>query len=66
MHVTVNGEARALSAGDTIQSLLTALGIQPDHVAVELNREIVPQESFADAHLSAGDTIELVRFMAGG
>jgi thiamine biosynthesis protein ThiS len=35
-------------------------------VAVELNREIVPQESFADAHLSAGDTIELVRFMAGG
>src|SRR4051812_24779568 len=40
--LTINGEARELSA-TTLSALLTELGMKPDRVAVELNREIVPR-----------------------
>jgi sulfur carrier protein len=40
--------------------------MKADRVAVELNRDIVPRERWADAQLRDGDRLEVVHFVGGG
>lgn len=65
MTVKVNGQARELSEGTSIASLLEQMKLKPQHVAVELNRRLVRAEKY-DAPLSDGDQVELVTFVGGG
>ncbi len=41
IHITVNGETRAMPAGTTIADLVASLELQGRRVAVECNLEIV-------------------------
>ena len=43
MNLTINGEPQASSA-ETLGALVESLGMKPDRVAIELNREIVPRD----------------------
>jgi len=40
--------------------------MKQDRVAVELNRNIVPREQWAEISLSEGDRLEIVHFVGGG
>jgi sulfur carrier protein len=42
------------------------MGMKPDRVAVELNRNIVPREHWSETPLSDGDKLEIVHFVGGG
>ncbi len=64
--VTVNGERREAPAGATVQSLLESLGLDPAHVVVECNGEILRRDDFASTPLAADDTLEIIRFVGGG
>ena len=64
--VRVNGEIRSVSAGLTIASLLTVIGIDPKKVAVERNLEIVPRSTFDSVRVESGDSYEIVHFVGGG
>lgn len=64
--VRLNGEERQLPAGLTLVALLAQLGIEPGHVAVELNREIVARGELARRVVQAGAEIEIVHFVGGG
>ncbi|MDH5680416.1 MAG: sulfur carrier protein ThiS [Spirochaetota bacterium] len=67
MTLTVNGEAKTLEdASLTINELLEKLDIPVEHIAVEVNRDIVPKARFAETGLNDGDVIEIVRFVGGG
>lgn len=66
MQVRVNGEERAVSEGTTVADLLAALGLQGRHLAVEVNREVVPREQYASTTLADGDAVEIVHFVGGG
>ncbi len=50
----------------TIQSLLQALGHDPQRVAVERNGQIVPRARFAEERLCETDIMEIVQFVGGG
>lgn len=65
MKLTINGEAQD-SAATTLAGLVEALGMKPDRVAVELNREIVPRGQWAETKLNDGDRLEIVHFVGGG
>jgi len=65
MTVKVNGQARELSEGTSIASLLEQMKLKPQHVAVELNRRLVRAEKY-EVPLSDGDQVELVTFVGGG
>jgi len=41
MNLTINGENQIATA-ETLGALVAHLGMKPDRVAIELNREIVP------------------------
>lgn len=63
--LTINGEAQETTAG-TLADLVSSLGMKPDRVAVELNREIVPRGQWAETKLNDGDRLEIVHFVGGG
>ena len=66
MNLIINGEDRQFDSALTISSLLERLGMKPDRVAVELNRELVPRDRWSGTQLSGGDTLEIVHFVGGG
>jgi sulfur carrier protein len=66
MTVTVNGESREIAPGTTVSGLLQGLGLHPQLIVVEHNREILDRTSFDATEVRPGDNIELVHFVGGG
>ena len=66
MKLTINGEAREFESLSTLSELLAQLGMKPDRVAVELNRDLVPRGRWAETRISDGDQLEIVHFVGGG
>jgi thiamine biosynthesis protein ThiS len=65
MKLTINGENQVFSA-QTLGALVEQLGMKPDRVAIELNREIIPRERWPQTPLHEGDRLEIVHFVGGG
>jgi thiamine biosynthesis protein ThiS len=66
IEITVNGQVTTTARGGTVLDLLQAIGIKPDRVAVELNREIVKQRDWPSTMVDAGAQVEIVHFVGGG
>jgi sulfur carrier protein len=66
MKANVNGVEREISEGATVESLLVDLGATLCGLAVALNGRVVRQAEHAGATLAEGDTVEIVRAVAGG
>ena len=65
MNLIINGESQVILA-DTLSALVERLGMKSDRVAIELNREIVPRDQWAETRLADGDRLEIVHFVGGG
>jgi sulfur carrier protein len=69
MKLHINGEEREFAnspAAFTLAALVERLGMKADRVAIELNRDIVPRDRWADILLNEGDRLEIVHFVGGG
>ncbi len=66
MRIRLNGKDREVHGGHTVRSLLDELELNPGMVVVELNRDILERDRYADVPVREGDTIELVHFVGGG
>ncbi len=66
MTLTINGEDREFTSITTLSELVSQLGMKPDRVAVELNRELVRRDRWHETKLSNGDKLEIVHFVGGG
>jgi len=66
VELTVNGKKLEATDGATIVALLEELQINPLRVAVQLNQRIIKRELYENVALQAGDTLEIITFMAGG
>lgn len=64
--VTVNGETRDISPGQSVAALLCFLSVPADRVAVELNRAIVRKRDWECTIVPQGAKIEIVEFVGGG
>jgi thiamine biosynthesis protein ThiS len=64
--ITINGERRAIQAGATVLDVVRSLGLEPERVAVELDREIVKREKWAETKVGGAAEIEIVQFVGGG
>ena len=64
--IVVNGEPQTAPEGQTILGLLRQLELEPERVAVELDRRIVKQPRWAETELRAGAQLEIVQFVGGG
>ena len=66
MHITVNGQARDIPAGQTLHDLVVSMNLDPAVVVAERNHDIVPGARFAETALADGDRLELLSFVGGG
>jgi thiazole synthase len=66
LHITVNGETRAASPGTTVAALISALGMDPERIAIERNEEVIPRLTWREATVADGDRLEIVAFIGGG
>ena len=64
--IVANGKPREVPEGSTISDLLDDVGWKPQWVVVERNGEPVERGDFDDVRLNEGDTLEIVRAVAGG
>lgn len=62
----LNGETVTAESGATVEQLLMARAIEPSHVVVEVNREVVLRENFVHCCIGEGDLVEVLRFVGGG
>ena len=66
MAVSVNGAPRAFPAGSTLLDVVGTLNLDPERLAVELNRTIVKRHRWASTIVMEGAQIEIVQFVGGG
>ncbi len=55
-----------IPAGETITGLIRLLGLDPERLAVELDRRIVKRAEWPSTVLGAGARLEIVQFVGGG
>jgi len=69
LKVLLNGQARSfdgLGSPSPLGSVLEALELRPDRIAVELNGEIAPRTSWPELTVANDDRLEIVHFVGGG
>ncbi len=66
MQITLNGLSHEVAAGSSVATLLKDLQLSPQHVAVEVNLQLVPRETHAERSLAEGDRVEVVTLVGGG
>ena len=66
MKIIVNGQARDLPPGETLNILVKRFCKEPAHVIAEVNGAIIDREIWEKASLRDGDKLELVTFVGGG
>ncbi|HEY0455806.1 MAG TPA: sulfur carrier protein ThiS [Verrucomicrobiae bacterium] len=64
--VIANGQQIAAQLPCSIEAFLLAQKMLPKSVVVELNGQALAPSEFAKRQLSAGDTLEIVKIVAGG
>ncbi len=64
--IFVNGKEKLVGTNTVILALLKELKLQPNRVAVEINKNVIPRQDFSNYVLQAGDKVEIVRFVGGG
>lgn len=65
LKVIINGEDKRVAPG-SVADMVRALGFQPEKLAVERNREIVPRSMLGEVMVADGDMFEIVHFVGGG
>jgi thiamine biosynthesis protein ThiS len=66
INISLNGQPRQLAAGTSIADFLAELGLASNHVAVEVNLELVPRARHTEHQLAEGDQLEIVTLVGGG
>lgn len=66
LQILVNGEARRVPDGCTVDGLLGLLELDRRRLAVAINRAVVPRSSFGTHPLLDGDRIEILEAVGGG
>lgn len=66
MRVVLNGSDQEIEPGTTVADLVGSFKLEPKHVAVEVNCELVPRRVFDSTSVNQGDQIEIVTLVGGG
>lgn len=66
MKATINGELRELPDGITLGQALRDLGVATAGIAVAVNESVAARTEFDRRRLHEGDSVEIIRAVAGG
>ena len=68
LELVVNGQARVVTVEGpaTLGSVLGALQLKADRIAVEHNGRIARRSAWGETAVQAGDKLDIVHFVGGG
>jgi thiamine biosynthesis protein ThiS len=66
LQIRLNGEPHNITAGTSVDALVSQLGLRSEVVAVELNERLVTRNLRLTTILREGDRIEIVTLVGGG
>lgn len=66
MELTVNGETMRFEGAPHLGALVDSYGLNREGIVVEINGDIPGRDQWDRFALTAGDRVEIVRFMGGG
>ncbi len=66
IEILVNGESQSVPEGQTLLDLVRHLRLDPERVAIELNRKIVKRSAWTLTPVGQGAALEIVQFVGGG
>jgi thiamine biosynthesis protein ThiS len=66
VQLSINGKNERVERPATLTELLQQLDLNPQHVAVEVNRQLVPRAQHSEYSLNDGDELEIVTLAGGG
>lgn len=66
MKISVNGDTREYGENTTVADIVNDLSLTGKRIAIELNKEILPFDQYAEKTLSADDALEIVQAIGGG
>ena len=64
--IILNGDPYAVDGDLRLVALLERLKMRQGRVAVEINREIIPRDSYPATMIKPGDNVEIINFVGGG
>ncbi|MBD5780373.1 sulfur carrier protein ThiS [Pelagicoccus sp. NFK12] len=66
MTITANGKEFVLESSTSLPAFLESISLQVGLVIVERNKQALSPSEAADVTLEDGDTLEIVKIVAGG
>ena len=66
MIVEINGKFREIPDGLSVSALIEHLEMNPQRVALERNRDILPRPLWKETQVRANDSFEIVHMVGGG
>jgi len=66
MRIYVNGVETVITTTISVNELIAQKGLNPDHVVIEYNMDILPREKWKQSHLQDEDRLEIITFVGGG
>ncbi|NOQ13084.1 MAG: sulfur carrier protein ThiS [Methyloprofundus sp.] len=66
MNVYVNGETKQYAESISVADIVDDLGLANKRIAVELNKEILPFNQYAETRVKSEDCLEVVQAIGGG
>jgi len=66
LRILINGEGKECEEGISLSALIELLELQPQRIAIELNREVIRRADWKSTVLRNEDRLEIVHFVGGG
>ncbi len=66
IQIELNGEARRVTKGHTLQDLIDTLQLTGQALAVAVNRQVISRQKWGEITLEANDRVDVVRAIGGG
>ena len=66
MEIELNGAPHRVTENQSLQDLIATLALANKALAVAVNREVVPRQSWPERTLQARDRVDIVRAIGGG
>ena len=64
--INLNGKTLSLNKGTSVYKVIKNIRLQPNKIAIELNRKIINKKNMNKIFLINKDKIEIVHFIGGG
>ena len=64
--ININGKTLLLAKGTSVYKVIKKTKLQPNKIAIELNKKIINKKNVNKIFLKNKDKIEIVHFIGGG